>query len=175
MYLKELVVIGVVALLSACGGSENQGTVIAAVTDGAVVAPAALTNGCPSIEGTGVTGIEGIYDITNYATSPVNVLYTSIGRDGIATDFDFDNDEFGSGLNCFVKGQEGFASFTRISGDRYSWTFGNPFNDTGCAYARDEVIIETSADILTISNTSGATIDWRIVSDANLSDLTTCP
>ena len=175
MQLRELVVaVGVAGCLSACGGSENQGAV-SVVSDGVVVVPASLTNGCPSIEGSGVTGIEGIYDITNYATSPVNVVYTSIGRDGIATDFDFDNDDVGGGLNCFVKGQEGLASFTRISGDRYAWTFGNPFNDTGCAYARDEVIIQTSADTLTISNTSGATIDWRIVNDASLSDLTKCP
>jgi len=170
MLARVFVAAIVSAVLSGCGGSSSGGAVA-----GTVVSPQSDANGCPTIAGTGRTDLAGIYDITNYSRSPANVMYTVIGSDGIATDFDFDGDDFGDGRSCFVKGQEGFASITRITGDRYSWTFGNPFDDTGCAYARDEVQITRSGNKLNISNEAGMSIEWRVVTEASISDLTTCP
>ena len=134
----------------------------------------AQSGGCPSIQGTGDPGdLEGIYDVTDYRRDPVNVVYTVIGPDGGATDFDYDGDSFGSGGNCFIKRQEGFASFTLIRDSRYLWTFNNP-DENGCAYARDDLLIDRDGDTLNIRNSSGsASMSWRAV-EVSAADLLQC-
>ena len=96
-----------------------------------------------------------------------------IGPEGGATDFDYDGDTVGSGGNCFIQGQEGFASFTQIEGTQYLWTFNNP-DENGCAYARDDIFIEREDETLSLRSTSGtASISWRIV-NATPADLIQC-
>jgi len=179
MYRKYLIVVGSL-LAASCGGSSGGGTTETVTLTSSVIGTgneavsddgSFLPQGdCPSLEGTGTPGsLVGVYDITNYQTDPVNVVYTVIGPDGGTTDFDFDNDNIGGGQNCFIKGQEGLASLTQVTGDQFLWTFVNPF-DNGCAFAVDEVQITRTNDSLTINNT----VTWRSTS-VSVSELVECP
>ena len=156
-------------LLASCGSGDSGGG-----SPGQIGLLALDDSGCPSIEGTGDPGVlEGIYDVTDYRRAPVNVMYTVIGPDGGATDFDYDGDSVGSGGNCFIKRQEGFASFTKIRDNRYLWTFNNP-DENGCAYASDDLFIDIDAETVNISNSSGtASTTWREVAIV-ASDLIQC-
>lgn len=180
MFRNYLVAV-VSVLVASCGGSGG-GSTSNSVADTPVVTesgnPLVSDDGtflpqgdCPALEGTGQPGsLVGIYDITNYQTDPVNVVYTVIGPDGGTTDFDFDNDSVGDGQLCFVKGQEGLASITHVSGDRYLWTFVNPF-DNGCPFAVDEVQISRSDESLTINGS----VTWRAATGTSVADLVECP
>ena len=165
-----LVMIGTTSVLLASCGSGDSGT----GNSGPIGLLALDDAGCPRIEGTGDAGsLEGIYDVTDYRRVPVDVMYTVIGPDGGATDFDYDGDSVGSGGNCFIKRQEGFASFTRIRDNRYLWTFNNP-DENGCAYESDDLFIDIEADTVNIKNSSGtASTTWREVAVA-ASDLIQC-
>jgi len=171
MFKKLLAVAALPLAIAGCdsssggSGGGSGGLSVVQVTGG----------GCPTIAGTGNAGsMEGIYDITDYRRSPTNVMYTVVTSDGGATDFDYQADSVGNGGNCFVKSQEGFASITHVNGERYLWTFADPFVETsGCAYASDEVFVRREGDFVSIALNGGASVKWRKV-DVRVGDLIPC-
>lgn len=174
MFKKMIAIVAVpVALITGCdssggsaGGVSPAGVSIVQVTSG---------DGCAVIAGTGSSGtLQGVYDITDYGRVPTNVMYTVVTPDGGATDFDYQGDSLGNGENCFVKGQEGFSSLTQVNGDRYLWTFADPFMEaSGCAYASDEVFVTDQGDTISIALSGGGAVSWRKV-NAAITDLIPC-
>jgi len=172
MLNKMLVVLGAMVLIPGCdssggsSGGSSAGLSVVQVTSG---------DGCPLVGGTGDAGImEGVFDITDYGRVPTNVMYTVITPDGGATEFDYQGDSMGNGENCFIKGQEGFSSITQVNGDRYLWTFADPFMaTTGCVYASDEVYVTNRGDTISIALSGGGDVSWR-KANAAITDLIPC-
>lgn len=161
-----------VFLMAGCdssGGSSGGGSA------GLSVVQVTSGDGCPVVGGTGSAGIlQGVYDITDYGQVPTNVMYTVVTPDGGATDFDYQGDSLGNSQNCFIKGQEGFSSITQVNGNRYLWTFADPFMDTsGCAYASDEVFVSDQGDTISIALSGGGAVSWR-KANAAITDLIPC-
>ncbi len=135
------------------------------------------SGGCAKIEGTGSAGdLSGLYDITNYSAPAVNVIYASVSTTGALTEYDYDADSVGSGLNCYFKRQEKFSSFTNIIDDQYYWTFANPFPDqTTCAYVRDEINVTVTSGGASFSTPEfGQYAAWRKLGNLTTEDLSLC-